>query len=134
MILSFNQLKAVLFIVLFAALGQLKAQKAMPNGRYRVDYMRDIYNYIFSSDSVLTVIHGKDTSRAIYKTDTLQNPMHIDFRYVDSTGKELYLVLAIYEHLGDGKIRIKYSGNLIDRPKSMAPTSETDTIHLIKED
>jgi hypothetical protein len=134
MILSFNHIKTVLLLFLFAGLGQLKAQKTIPNGNYRVDYMMDIYTYVFSSDSVLTVIHGTDTSKAIFKTDTLQNPMHIDFSFVDSMGEELYVVLAIYENLEPGKIRIKYNGNLIERPTSMKPTSETDTIHLIRID
>lgn len=134
MISSFKGLKTGWFLVFFAGLTQLKAQKNIPNGTYQVDYMKDLYQYVFSSDSVLTVIHGTDTSKAIFKTDTLQSPMYIDFRFVDENGDELYIVLAIFDQFEKGKYRIKYGENLVNRPVSMAPTSETNTIHLIRKD
>lgn len=107
------------------------AQKNNLKGKYKLSMKGDMYYYNFTNDSMLSVIHGKDTSWAKYSVDTTQNPMHLDLRFLDDDKNELYLTKAIYEWVGTDKIRFRMSANMIDRPNSFLPKGNLETFLLV---
>jgi uncharacterized protein (TIGR03067 family) len=93
----------------------------------------DYYTYIFSSDSLLSIIHDKDTALAKYTVDTTQSPMHINMAMLDEVGLESYTAPGIYEWVGTDKIRLRFSADMMTRPISFLPKGNEETVMLVKE-
>ena len=89
--------------------------------------------YIFSQDSLLSIIHGKDTAFAKYSVDTTQRPMHINMAMLDEVGLASYTAPGIYEWVGTDKIRLRFSNDMMTRPVSFLPKGNEETVMLVKE-
>ena len=126
-------MRVLLFIIALGFTITASAQKPSLNGRYRLSLKGDYYTYIFSKDSMLSIIHGKDTSFAKYSVDTTQSPMHINMAMLDEVGLESYTAPGIYEWVGTDKIRLRFSADLIARPISFLPKGNEETVMLVKE-
>lgn len=124
---------ALLFIISLGITFTASAQKSNLNGRFRLSDKGDIYTYIFSNDSMLSIIHGKDTVKAYYRVDTAQSPMHINMALLDDDGNELYTAPGIFEWVGTDKIRLRFSADLVSRPISFLPKGNEETKMLVKE-
>ena len=126
-------MRVLLFIIALGFTITASAQKPSLNGRYKLSLKGDYYTYIFSKDSMLSIIHGKDTSFAKYSVDTTQGPMHINMAMLDEVGLESYTAPGIYEWVGTDKIRLRFSADLIARPISFLPKGNEETVMLVKE-
>ncbi len=126
-------MRTVLFIIALGFAFTASAQKPSLNGRYRLSMKGDYYTYIFSQDSLLSIMHGKDTIQSKYTVDTTQSPMHINLIMLDEVGLELYTAPGIYEWVGTDKIRLRFSNDMIVRPTSFLPKGNEETVMLVPE-
>ena len=126
-------MRVVLFIIALGFSFSASAQKPSLNGRFKLSDKGDYYTYIFSNDSMLSIIHGADTVKSIYRIDTTQSPMHINMAMLDDDGNELYTAPGIYEWVGTDKFRLRFSGDLVSRPMSFLPKGNEETKMLVRE-
>ena len=126
-------MRALLIILTIGITFTASAQKSNLDGRYRLSDKGDIYTYVFSNDSMLSIIHSKDTVKAYYRLDTAKSPMHINMAILDEDGNELYTAPGIYEWVGTDKIRLRFSADLLTRPIGFLPKGNEETKLLVKE-
>jgi hypothetical protein len=126
-------MRVVVFIIALGLTMTASAQKPSLNGRYKLSIKGDYYTYIFSNDSMLSIIHGSDTAFAKFSVDTTQTPMHINMAMLDEVGLESYTAPGIYEWVGTDKIRLRFSNDLVARPISFLPKGNEETVMLVRE-
>lgn len=102
-------------------------------GTWKSSNKGDIYFYQFGADSTLKIVHGKDTAYAWYNLDTAQMPMHLDMKMLGHAKEYLYTSPGIFEWIGPGRIRIRMSNNMVDRPLSFMPKGNLETYVLVKQ-
>lgn len=127
----------LLFLALLAGSISLSAatkDSSILSGIWKSSNKGDVYFYHFSPDSALKIVHGKDTALATYHLDTAAKPMHLDMLMLDPYSKEvLYTSPGIFEWIGPGKIRIRMSANMQDRPLSFMPKGNLETYVLVRQ-
>lgn len=126
-------MRKILVLILFVMLAGFTTQAQSLTGRYRLSDNGDIYIYVFSGDSTLTIFHGKDSMVLTYSVDTTQTPYHLNFQKYDSEGVPAQRAPGIYEWVGKDKIRIRFSNNMMVRPKGFMPKGNNETILLVRE-
>lgn len=119
-------------LLLMSMVAGLHAQKRIEPGNYKVNVRGDIYYYHFHKDSLLTIVHGKDTSHAIWSADTTQSPMHFNMKVLGPNGDYLYTTPGIYEMTGKGRMRMRMSADMRTRPTGWLPRGSIDVITLIR--
>lgn len=109
------------------------ADSTVLSGLWKSSNKGDVYFYDFGKDSTLKIIHGKDTSLAYYSLDTAVSPMHLNMKMLGYAGEYLYTSPGIFEWIGTGRIRIRMSANMTDRPSGFMPKGNLETYVLVKQ-
>lgn len=106
-------------------------------GKWRAAPKGDEFFFYFTSDSMMKIIHGTDTTNAKYNlyTDSTAEVMFlIDIHVIDRmSGEVLYTNKGIYQWMGPNRMRLRWSESLKDRPRNFFPKGSPDILVLTKQ-
>lgn len=130
------RLALILLFACFAA--ELKAEDTTTlAGNWKASPRGDVYYFMFAADSSMKIVHGADTTLARYTVtidSSAEVPMQIDLHVLDRmSGELLYTNKGIFEVFAPGKMRLRWSENMSDRPKSFMPKGNPDTLILVRQ-
>lgn len=115
-------------------LTSLQAQQKKLSGKWKATTRTETYWLIFTNDTTVTSVRGKDSTTGHFTLDTTQAPMHVDIETRAADNSAGLHMRGIAEFMGPNRIRVRFSvTDPESRPKTFMPKGNPETMIFVKQ-